>query len=243
VLLGCSRLVAAGGVMYTDIGAFPRGVATGTVGALALGYPSLTIYSYLSVIYMYDPNTVLMPQMMNSFKLLRSGGIEGRRWPWATALSIAVMLVVGGAALVWVLYTHGGANRTWLWDYPQWAFGELDSTLRDPEGQDPWLRLALGSGAAFTLLLTWLNTTFLWWQLSPIGFVIASSWSSNFLLWWSVMIGWAISTAVRRIGGLRLYRQVRPAFLGLILGDYLTRAALAGLSAALGIKAGVSYGW
>ena len=243
VLVGASRLVAAGGVMFVDTGAFPRGIILRTIGAARMTPTSLTVYSYLSLIYMYDPMNLAMPQMMNSFKLLRSGRLEGKRWPWATALSIAVMLVVGWAALMWVIHTHGGANQTWLWDYPQWAFGELDATLRDPEVPDTWLRLALGSGVIFALLLSWLNTSFLWWQLSPIGFVIASSWSSNFLLWASVMIGWAMSTGVRRIGGLQLYRQVRPAFLGLILGDYLTRAALAGLSAVFGIKAGVSYGW
>ena len=243
VLIGASRLVAAGGVMFVDTGAFPRGVVLRTLGAARLDPASLTMYSYLSLIYMYDPMNLAMPQIMNGFKLLRSGRLEGRRWPWATALSIAVMLVVGWAALLWVIYGHGGANRTWLWDYPQWAFGELDSTLRTPEAADTWLRLALGSGAIFTLLLTWLNTSFLWWPLSPIGFIIASSWSMNFLLWGSVLIGWTLSSVVRRIGGLKLYRQVRPAFLGLVLGDYLTRAGLAGLSAVFGIKAGVSYGW
>jgi hypothetical protein len=229
--------------MFVDTGAFPRGIVLRTIGATRLDPASLTMYGYLSLIYMYDPMNLAMPQMMNSFKLLRAGRLEGKRWPWATVLAIAVMLVVGAAALAQVIYLEGGANRTWLWDYPQWAFGELESTLRDPEGADTWLRLALGSGAVVTLLLTWLNTSFMWWQLSPIGFVIASSWSTNFLLWASVMIGWATSTTVRRIGGLKLYRQMRPAFVGLILGDYLTRAVLAGLAAALGIKAGVSYGW
>ncbi len=243
VLIGASRLVAAAGVMYVDTGAFPRGVVLRTLGAARFDPASLTMYSYLSLIYMYDPMNLAMPQIMNSFKLLRSGRLEGKRWPWTTALSILVMLIVGWAALLLVIYRHDGANRTWLWDYPQWAFGELDATLRTPETSDIWLRLALASGAAFTLLLSWMNTNYLWWPLSPIGFVIASSWSMNFLLWGSVFIGWSLSTVIRRIGGLKLYRQMRPAFLGLILGDYLTRAALAGLSAVFGIKAGVSYGW
>ena len=62
-------------------------------------------------------------------------------------------------------------------------------------------------------------------------------------MWGSVFIGWAVSVAIRRWGGFLLYRKARPAFLGLVLGDYLTRAGLAGLSALLGIHAGVSYGW
>jgi hypothetical protein len=93
------------------------------------------------------------------------------------------------------------------------------------------------------LLLVWLNTTFLWWPLSPVGFIMASSWSENWLMWGSVFVGWALSTLVRRYGGLLFYRRARPAFLGLILGDYLTRGGLALLSAVFGIHGGVSYGW
>jgi len=243
ILIGASRLVAAGGVMFVDTGVFPRAVVLRTFGALPFSPASLTMYSYLSLIYMYDPMNLAMPQIMNSFKLLRAGHLEGRRWPWAAGLSVAIMLVVGWLALVSVISHHGGANRTWLWDYPQWAFGELDSTLRSPETPDNSLRIALGVGAAFTLLLVWLNASFVWWPLSPIGFLTASSWSTNSLLWASVLIGWALSTVVRRYGGLKLYRQARPAFIGMILGDYLTRAGLAGLSAAFGVKSVVSYGW
>ncbi len=243
VLVGASRLVAAGGVMYVDTGFYPRGVVLRTLGASPLSPASLTMYSYLSVIFMYDPMNLAMPQIMNSFKLLRSSRLEGRGWFGAVMLSVAVMLVVGFVALVLAVSNHGGANRTWLWDYPQWAFGELDSSLRAPETPDNWLRLAMVLGAAFTIVLVWLNTSFVWWPLSPIGFLVASSWSTNFLLWGSVLIGWVFSTAVRRYGGLKLYRQMRPAFIGLILGDYLTRAGLAGLSAIFGVKSVVSYGW
>jgi len=243
VLIGASRLVAAGGVMYVDTGIFPREVVMRTVGGPAIGATSLTMYAYLSVIYMYDSMNLAMPQMMNSFKLLQAGRLRGRIWPWATALAISVMLVVGLAALLYVNHYHGGANRTWLYDYPQWAFGELEASLRDPEMPNNMLRAALVVGAAFMLVLVWLNTTFVWWSLSPIGFITASSWNSNWLMWGSVFIGWALSMLIRRYGGFLFYRKMRPAFLGLVLGDYLTRAGLAALSAVFGIHGGVSYGW
>jgi len=243
VLIGASRLVAAGGVMYVDTGIFPREVMMRTVGAPSIGATSLTMYAYLSVIYMYDPMNLAMPQMMNSFKLLQAGRLRGRVWPWATALSISVMLVVGLVALLYVNHYHGGANRTWLYDYPQWTYGELEASLRDPEMPDNMLRAALLVGATFMLVLVWLNTTFVWWPLSPVGFIMASSWSGNWLMWGSVFVGWAVSVAIRRWGGFLLYRKARPAFLGLILGDYLTRAGLAALSGLFGIHAGVSYGW
>src|SRR3712207_7705060 len=43
-----------------------------------------------------------------------------------------------------------------------------------------------------------------------------------FRSWSSVLIGWAIAALVRRYGGLKLYRALRPVFLGLILGDAVT---------------------
>jgi hypothetical protein len=243
LLIGASRLVAAGGVMFVDTAVFPRGVLLRTVGAPALGAPSLTICTLLSLVYMYDPMNLAMPQMMNSFKLLHTGHLRGKSWPWAAALSVAIMLVVGVAALVVVMHHHGGANGTWLYDYPQSAFGELEATFDSPETPVNALRLALVIGGAFTLVLVWLNTSFVWWPLSPIGFIMASSWNANYLMWSNVFVAWAFTALVRRYGGLRLYRQMRPAFFGLVLGDYLTRGGLAVLSAALGVQATVSYGW
>jgi hypothetical protein len=236
VLIGASRLVAAGGVMYVDTGFFPRWVIMRTVGARPLGPASLTLYSYLSVIYMYDPMNLAMPQMMDSFKLLHSGRLRGRLFPWAAALAVVAVLGVGLPALLKVVYHHGASalGRWPFTSYPSWAFNELNTTLHTPEIPDNWLRAALAIGAAVTLGLVYLNTTFVWWPLSPVGFLIASSYETNRSLWVNVFIAWALSGLIRRYGGLRLYRTLRPAFLGLVLGQYLTDGALAILSSALG---------
>jgi len=54
-------------------------------------------------------------------------------------------------------------------------------------------------------------------------------------MWVSVFIAWAIAVVVRRYGGLRLFRTMRPAFLGLVLGQFLTQGALAIISSVFGI--------
>jgi hypothetical protein len=146
------------------------------------------------------------------------------------------VLVAGIPALLWVVYHHGASSLSrWpFYSYPQWAFGELDSSLRAPEAPDNWSRLALAVGAGFMLLLVWLHGNFVWWPLSPVGFLIASAYETNRSLWSSVLLAWALTTLIRRYGGLKLYRAMRPAFLGLVLGEYLMRAALAALSSLLG---------
>ena len=238
VLLGASRLVAAGGVMYVDTGVFPRWVTMRTLGAPLVGPPSLTLYSYLSVIYMYDPMNLPMPQIMNSFKLLHSGRLRGKLFAWAAAIAVICLLLFGLPALLRIIYREGATSlgRWPFTSYPRWAFGELNNSLHNPDFPDNWLRLALLLGAGLTFLLVWLHTRFLWWPISPVGFLIASSYETNRSLWVSVFIAWAISTLLRRYGGLRLFRTLRPAFLGLVLGQFLTEGGLAIISSVFGLR-------
>jgi hypothetical protein len=222
--LGASRLVAAGGVMYVGQGAPPRGVIVRALGARPLGPASLVIYAYLTGIYMNDPYNLAMPQMMNSFKLIRTGRISGRAFTASAALAVALMLAVGMPAMLKMIYTHG-ATKLGDWPFsmwPRWVFGEVDTSLRFPEAPDNWMRLALVLGAGMMLGLSWLHLNMVWWPVSPVGFLIASSWCMDSNLWSSALLGWVVVTVIKRYGGLPLYRSFRPAFLGLILGNYLT---------------------
>jgi len=152
-------------------------------------------------------------------------------------VALVAVIGVGVVALLGMLHQQGASSlAAWPFtSYPGWAFRELDSTLRTPEAPDNWLRLAVGSGAAFTLLLVWLHSRFVWWPVSPVGFLIASSYETNRSMWMNVFIAWSVSTLIRRYGGLRLFRTLRPAFLGLVLGEYLTNGALAIVSSIFGI--------
>jgi len=173
---------------------------------------------------MNDPYNLAMPQMMNSFKLLRAGRIRGGSFSLAAAVGVVVMLAVGVPAMLTMIHTHGATK---LDDWPfsmwgRWVFGEVDASLRLPEPPDNWLRLALALGGALMLGLSWLHMNTLWWPVSPVGFLVASSWVADSNMWSSAFIGWSVVALLKRYGGLPLYRRFRPAFLGLILGNYLT---------------------
>jgi hypothetical protein len=238
VLIGAARLVAAGGVMYVDTGFFPRGVLLRTLGATSMNPATHTLLAYLSVIYMYDPMNLAMPQVMNSLKLVHSARLKAKTFPWAALVSVVVLLAVGIPAILRVIYREGATTLAqWPFtSYPGWAFGELAATFRTPELPDNWLRLAVGVGAGMVLLLVWLNTHFIWWPVSPVGFLIASAYETNRSIWSSVLIGWVIATVVRHYGGLKLYRTMRPAFVGLVVGQALTSGALAVVSSVFGVK-------
>jgi hypothetical protein len=236
VTIGVSRLVAAAGVTHVDTGFSPRQLVLRTLGAGPVGPVSLSVFGFLDAAVLHDPRIVLMAQAMNGFKLLHASRAEAKRFSWAALLAVVVMLAVAFPTMLWICYQHGASTLPpWPMTTPaRDTISTLDSSLRSPEMPDNWLRVALVIGAAVMLGLIALHSHFLWWPVSPVGFVIASAWSTDYWIWFNVLIGWLISTAVRRYGGLRLYRVLRPAFIGLVIGGYVSEGILAAISSLLG---------
>jgi hypothetical protein len=228
--LGAARLIAAGGVLFLspDISLMDLGVRT--VGGATIGARSLTIDTYAQSMFLDEAYSMNQPMthMLTSFRVLRASRTSARYFALAAAAGVVVMLGVGLPALLeWA--HRGGAIRLNSWYFGEQAhgaFGQLDTALRNPVPASNILRLAVLLGAAVMLGLTYMHMHFLWWPLSPIGFVIASSEITNRVIWANFLIGWLANTIIRRAGGFRLYLQVRPAFVGLVLGDILTRLVL-----------------
>ena len=61
---------------------------------------------------------------------------------------------------------------------------------------------------------------FHWWPLHPAGLTVATTWMVRRTAL-SVFIASALKTIILRIGGVALYRQLRPFFIGLIVGFFL----------------------
>ncbi len=39
-------------------------------------------------------------------------------------------------------------------------------------------------------------------------------------IWFPVLLGWLFKTLILRYGGVKIYRQALPFFIGLVIGDY-----------------------
>jgi len=228
-LIGTVRLTAAAGLLQHRPPTHARWVVLRTVGARAIDPASLTMYSYLSMGYMLEPQSWAMNYMVNSFKLMHRGRIRGRGFPLAVAVGMVGVLIACSVGVLYVGYRYGAVSlECWpLFAVPTCAFRELNSSFTTPENPNNLLRLALVVGGAFTAGLSWMSAHFVWWPFSPIGFVIASVYHTNRDIWSNALIGWLLATLIRRFGGLRLYHSLRPAFIGLIFGHYLTDAAMA----------------
>jgi hypothetical protein len=62
------------------------------------------------------------------------------------------------------------------------------------------------------------------------------------LIWFPFLLVWLLKTLVLRYGGMRLYRETVPAFLGFALGHYAVAGILWGLMGAFSGEAVQGYG-
>jgi len=108
------------------------------------------------------------------------------------------------------------------------AYGQLTNTMKShgldivksmrPKGNMiSWVI----AGAALVILCSFMRTTFAWWPLHPVLFLV---WGTNFPSWmlgFSILLGWAIKTTVVRFSGAKGYHTVKPFMSGVIAGELL----------------------
>lgn len=236
--LSMARLVAASGIYVPDISMTPRSVMVGITGAAGYSARSLTVLTYVQGVFMMMWKLNFMHYSLNDMKITHSARLPGR--VVAVALLMAVLLMM--AVVPWVdlyhAYRHGALGfDLWLFrDAGAWQFGQLAGSLRAPEAPAPYLPLGLGLGAAIMYVLTWLHSRFIWWAISPIGFIMGGTWGLGQRMWASAFIAWVLVAVLRRFGGLRLYRRVRPVFLGMILGHLVIMGLRSLLDPVLGLQ-------
>jgi hypothetical protein len=164
-----------------------------------------------------------MPHQLEGMRIAERRGLESSR------LLIGIMLacIIGIIASFWSLlfcgYHYGwSTSNTGLAAhvFGREPYDRLASWLRSPTYLNLTAAGAVGAGLAFSLALLVMRTTFIWWPLHPVGYAVSSSWSMN-LLWMPLLIAWVIKLNLLRYGGLRLYRQALPLFMGLVLGEYV----------------------
>jgi len=172
---------------------------------------------------------------MESFRL--SDEVQGNRkeMVWVGLISLVVGLTLAYWMFMTTYYQYGanvlaGGARSGTGgvriDYCLQAFRQVDQYIDHPRAIDKSRDAALGIGAAVTALLIAARIVYLRFPLHPLGFIMACIVGSQ--LWWAFFVAWAIKKTVLHIGGVRLYKRLIPAFLGLALGHFFTAGILWG---------------
>ena len=99
--------------------------------------------------------------------------------------------------------------------------------------------ITLGAGVMGALL--YLRQRFLAWPLHPIGFPVSNTHPIITFGWLSILLAWLCKAAILRYGGVRLYRTMRPFFLGLALGEFSASAIWVFIDGAFGVEGNMIF--
>jgi hypothetical protein len=102
----------------------------------------------------------------------------------------------------------------------------MDHALKDETPRN-WMGIIfIGVGGAFAFFLSMMRSHFIGWPFHPAGYGLAFSYAMEYF-WFTTLLGWAFKRIIVRYGGIRLYRQSLPFFMGLILGDFTAASLIA----------------
>jgi len=201
----------------------PQSILAAVAGTANLSHPDLAHTSMLSW-FNTDYRAVGMPHELEGLVGLQRARARLSPLIGAILLSAGIAML---ASIVWdlQLYYVNGAGT-----------GNVNG-FHTGKGSEPWNNLqgwfqnpkppnlpaitSMAAGAAITALLTVLRAQFIEFPLHPAGYVLNMSFANDFF-WCDMLVAWMVKSVILRYGGMKLYRQLLPLFLGLILGDFVT---------------------
>lgn len=201
----------------------PNTLMTSTIGTKIYLPQDLTIMSYMRVFTSYDLRCLSMPHQLDALKMAELTGTSPRSIVVNILIAIAFGLLISFYIALGIWYKFGGGAKCDSWrsiTIPQNTFNSLASWLETPLPTNWYAISFLIGGLIFTIFLYFMKLNFLWWPFNPIGYAIANTFTMTWL-WMPFFLAWLIKLFIIKYGGMKLYRQAMPIFLGLIMGDFL----------------------
>ncbi|MBM3239273.1 hypothetical protein FJZ31_23520 [Candidatus Poribacteria bacterium] len=204
-----------------------------SLGSKRFSAASHTILTFEKTL-MFDLREFMMPHVMNSFKASDVVNLNRRQLLLAMGISMVVALAASYYSGLMTWYHKGGHNLGYWYDPEPW--NRLTSFLHYPRGTN-WMEFSfILTGIGVMSFLLFMRYRFLWWRVHPLGYAMTTSWAP-YTVWFSFLLGWLCKYFILKAGGLRLYRRLRPAFLGMVVGETL----IGGIWILIGMITKVSY--
>lgn len=182
---------------------------------------NLTLFSFSDALFSRDLRGIVLTGFLDSQKLADETKLARRKLLAVFVAAIIFAIVVGGVLHVWLPYRHGAVT---MYGYVYrgnsnqfWHENQSFITIEEP--YNPRKLASFFSGVALCAGSGLMRRHYLWWPLHPLGAALSVSWILC-VFWFPMLVAWLIKTVITRYGGVKLYLKLRPAFLGLIFGEY-----------------------
>ena len=235
----CAHLVTARVVAETGLAFLRVGVTFDTVlkalPARLISPRDAFVYGVSHYGFMQAGRESELTFALHGLNVIDAAGGNGRPRDRRTVPVLGGTLAVATLACVavslWCYYTHAapladdGAGvlnaygtliwpKTFLVDFPT----AVAAGAHAPKAYSVWTQLTAGVGVTVVLqALTW---RFAAWPLLPVGYLLCGNWFLT-SAWLSLVLGWTLKTLVLRVGGAKLFNDLKPLFIGLIFGEAL----------------------
>ncbi len=221
VCLVMARSVNEAGMLMTETSFRPVNLVQLFTRRSIMGPKTLGALALVDPVFPRDLRGNLLSTFFDALKMSDSAKLNRRHLFVAIAIALVVCFLVGGYLHMWFPYREGGVN---LYGYVYQSnnlLGVRDyaPVLDAGDEFDHRLPIYFGSGVIVTLILSVLRQQYWWWPLAPIGFALSGSWSM-IVFWCPIFVAWLLKSVITRYGGMKTYSNLRPLFLGLILGEF-----------------------
>lgn len=247
LFLVATRVVCETGTPFIQCGWYPGTLLASTLGVGALGSVPLVMVCYLTPILAQDPREALMPYVSNGLKMAENTGV--RRFPlaWLGFGAMAIALVVCFVSWTKGIYNDGSFADGWAVGVPSIhldqasrGLAQLADTgqLAQADATHGLAKLGEVSGVGNGRALSWVafgaiavigfavaRFSFTWWPIHPVLFLVWGTYPAQ-CAWPSFLLGWAIKMLVVRFAGGKVYNQLKPLFIGVILGEIFAIAII-----------------
>ena len=214
---------AAVGIPYHEvIYTHPQLMLVSVLGVRRIGVANLTLFSFLYP-YVRDNVSHPMPSQLEGFKIAERAPVSQKKMAVAMIVALLIATPVSFWAYLHLIYQHGAVQTEgYIIGIGIETFERLLLPwLQQPHTPDSTGLSFTAFASLFTLGLMFLRRQFIWFPFHPAGYALGLS-AGMVWVWSAVCVGWFIKAVLLKFGGLRIYRQAAPFFVGLILGDYLT---------------------
>jgi hypothetical protein len=239
-------LVFARVIVETGVPFLQANFDTGWTICQVLGFPAVGPAAAVLMVYLDgtlnpDARECVTPYVANSIKIAEGVGLKVPRMLALGAVAMVVALVLGFLGQTNSLYSKGTKNDELplqrvdqRLDQSTRALAALRETglFEQAESTRGLAKLGLvGKNAGHARELGWLafgmvgvlalslmRFRYTWWPLHPVIFLMWGTWTSQ-MVWVPFLLGWVVKTAIVRYGGGRTYQQLKPLFIGMIMGE------------------------
>ncbi|MFC1715226.1 DUF6785 family protein [Candidatus Poribacteria bacterium] len=218
-----ARSTAEGGLLMTETSFRPVDMYSMVMAKAALGGPTLTVLSFFDAVFTRDQRGLILTGFLDSLKI--ADGINMKRRSLLLILTVGILVAMFSAGVIhlWLPYNRGALNMYSYvyWGNPLLGFRDNVAAIERVGGQQAdWSSLVFFIvGACVTTFLVTMRSLFWWWPLHPLGYALSASWTM-IVFWFPVLVAWSIKQPLMRYGGLKIYQQYRPFFLGMVFGEF-----------------------